>query len=218
MRRATFFIFAWFLLPLAGCEDPKADMGLQAKYQTYQPADTAQFANGASARPLPEGTVSRPPERVPGVPYSQLQSDTASFADEPVELTTRNPLPVNREMLESGQLQFEIFCAVCHGRLGNGDGMIVRRGLTRPPSFHVERLRGEPDAQVYNVITRGYGAMLSYHERIPPRARWQIVAYVRALQAASGGAGVSEEARAALIARGDRPTTAPTTTRATTQP
>jgi mono/diheme cytochrome c family protein len=211
MRGDTFVIFACCLLPLAGCEDPKTDMGLQAKYQTYQPAETAQFANGASARLLPEGTVPRLPERVPGVTYE-------SFADEPVDLATRSPVPVDRETLESGQLQFEIFCAACHGRLGNGDGMIVRRGLTRPPSFHVERLRNEPDAHVYNVITRGYGAMLSYHDRVPPRARWEIVAYVRALQAASSGAGVSEEVRAALVARGDRPTTAPTTTRATTRP
>jgi mono/diheme cytochrome c family protein len=190
------------LCSLAGCKDPKADMGLQAKYQTYQPAETAQFADGKSARPLPAGTVPRDP-------YSSVQPDTVSMADEAIDLSTPNPLPIDRETLESGQLNFEIFCAVCHGRLGNGDGMIVQRGFTRPPSFHVERLRAAPDAHVYNVINHGYGAMLSYGDRVPPAARWQIVAYVRALQLASDNA--PADARRVLNAQGDRPTTAPTT-------
>src|SRR5690349_8074614 len=114
---------------VVGCEDPVSDMGAQPKYQTYQPAETAQFADGKSARPIPEGAVARDPDQVPGVPYSQIWS-----ADDSVELSTSNPLPINRATLEAGQLHFEVFCAVCHGRLGNGDGMIVRRGFTRPPS------------------------------------------------------------------------------------
>jgi hypothetical protein len=143
------------LLILAGCEDPVADMGIQPKYQTYQPAETARFANGASAQQLPTGTVPRPPQTVPGVPYSQVRNDTATGTDDPVPLDTPNPLPINRATLEAGQLEFEIYCSVCHGRLGNGDGMIVQRGFTRPPSFHVDRLRSAPAAHVYNVITRG---------------------------------------------------------------
>src|SRR4051794_5387893 len=154
---------------LAGCEDPVADMGVQPKYRTYQPAQTAQFADGKSARPIPAGTVPRPP----------------SPLDDVVPLSTTNPLKIDRNILEAGQLQFEIYCAVCHGRLGNGDGMIVQRGFTRPPSFHVDRLRTEPDAHIYNVITRGYGAMLSYGDRVPPDVRWEVIAYIRALQAAS---------------------------------
>jgi hypothetical protein len=180
---------------LSGCEDPVADMGVQPKYRTYQPAQTAQFADGKSARPIPTGTVPR---------------GTAPI-DDVVPLSMSNPLKIDRNTLETGQQQFEIFCAVCHGRLGNGDGMIVQRGFTRPPSFHVDRLRAEPDAHIYNVITRGYGAMLSYHDRVPPQVRWEIVAYIRALQAASAGAGIPENTRRALIAQGDRPTTVPTT-------
>jgi mono/diheme cytochrome c family protein len=180
---------------LGGCEDPVADMGLQPKYRTYQPAQNAQFADGKSARPIPAGTVPRPPSPV----------------DDVVALSTTNPLKIDRNTLEAGQLQFEIYCSVCHGRLGNGDGMIVQRGFTRPPSFHVDRLRTEPDAHIYNVITRGYGAMLSYGDRVPPDVRWEVIAYIRALQAASAAEKIPQEARRALIAQGDRPTTAPTT-------
>jgi mono/diheme cytochrome c family protein len=182
---------------LGGCEDPVADMGLQPKYRTYQPAQTAQFADGKSARPIPAGAIPRPP--------------APSTTDDVVALSTTNPLKINRDTLEAGQLQFEIYCAVCHGRLGNGDGMVVQRGFTRPPSFHVDRLRTEPDAHLYNVITRGYGAMLSYGDRVPPGVRWEVIAYIRALQAASAAEKIPQDARRALIAQGDRPTTAPTT-------
>jgi mono/diheme cytochrome c family protein len=195
---------------LGGCEDPVADMGLQPKYRTYQPAQTAQFADGKSARPIPAGAVPRL-EQVPGVPYAKAQAGTPAMSDDVVSLSTANPLKIDRNTLEAGQLQFEIFCAVCHGRLGNGDGMIVQRGFTRPPSFHIDRLRTEPDAHIYNVITRCYGAMLSYGDRVPPDVRWEIIAYIRALQAASAAEQIPQDARRALIAQGDRPTTAPTT-------
>ena len=178
---------------LAGCKDPVTDMAAQPKYRTYQPAQTAQFADGKSARPIPAGAVPK----------------SSSPVEDVVPLTAANPLAIKRSTLEAGQLQFDIFCSVCHGRLGNGDGMVVQRGFTRPPSFHVDRLRAEPDAHLYNVITRGYGAMLSYGDRVPPQERWQIVAYIRALQAASANPQLPDEARRALIARGDRPSTQP---------
>lgn len=180
---------------LAGCKDPVADMAAQPKFRTYQPAPTAQFADGKSARPIPAGTVPR----------------GTSPLDDVFSLSTMNPLAIDRPTLEAGQQQFEIFCAPCHGRLGNGDGMIVQRGFTRPPSFHVDRLRTEPDAHLYNVITRGYGAMLSYGNRVPPELRWEIVAYIRALQAASADSTIPQDVRRALIAQGDRPATLPST-------
>ena len=99
-----------------------------------------------------------------------------------------------------------VYCSVCHGRLGNGDGMIVQRGFPRPPSFHVDRLIQAPDAHFYNVITNGFGAMYGYAERVPPKLRWEIIAYIRALQAApdNGPGGASEGDRRALIGLGDR--------------
>jgi hypothetical protein len=85
--------------------------------------------------------------------------------------------------------------------------MIVQRGFPRPPSFHVERLIGEADSHFYDVITNGFGAMYSYAQRVPPRLRWEIVAYVRALQEA--GRNAPEEQRRVLIAMGDRPAPVP---------
>jgi hypothetical protein len=96
--------------------------------------------------------------------------------------------------------------------------MIVQRGFTRPPSFHTDRLRAAPDAHVYNVVTRGYGAMLSYNDRVPPAGRWEIAAYIRALQAAGMSPGLPDDVRGVLVAQGDRPTTGPTTRSATTRP
>jgi mono/diheme cytochrome c family protein len=85
-------------------------------------------------------------------------------------------------LLERGRERFNIYCAPCHGRAGVGDGMVVQRGMPRPPSLHDERLRAAPDQHVFDVITRGYGVMYSYAMRVQPPDRWAIVAYIRALQ------------------------------------
>jgi hypothetical protein len=84
--------------------------------------------------------------------------------------------------LNRGQERFQIYCALCHGATGYGDGMIVRRGFRRPPSFHDDRLRGEPLGHFFDVITNGWGAMASYADAVPPDDRWRIIAYLRALQ------------------------------------
>jgi mono/diheme cytochrome c family protein len=85
-------------------------------------------------------------------------------------------------LLARGQQRFDIYCAPCHSRAGDGDGMIARRGFPHPPSYHQPRLREAPDRHFYDVMTNGYGIMRSYADRVPPEDRWAIVAYVRALQ------------------------------------
>lgn len=85
-------------------------------------------------------------------------------------------------LLARGQERFDIFCSPCHSRLGDGEGMIVQRGMPRPPSFHSQRLRDAPDEHFLQVIANGYGAMYSYASRVPPADRWAIIAYIRALQ------------------------------------
>jgi mono/diheme cytochrome c family protein len=92
------------------------------------------------------------------------------------------PAPVTLGQLRKGQERFNIYCSVCHGITGVGDGMIVQRGFPRPPSFHEQRLRDAPEGHFFHVITHGYGAMYSYASRVEPAERWAIIAYIRALQ------------------------------------
>nr|WP_245245666.1 cytochrome c [Methylocaldum sp. RMAD-M] len=85
-------------------------------------------------------------------------------------------------VLKRGRERYDIYCAPCHGRAGDGQGMIPERGLTRPPSYHNDRLRNAPDSHYYDVITKGFGVMFSYANRVAPEDRWAIAAYIRALQ------------------------------------
>jgi len=131
------------------------------------------FADGRSARPIPEGTVARGELRADKVFYTGKKGD--QFVD-------RLPFPVTREVLDRGQQRFNIYCSPCHGRLGNGLGMIVRRGLKRPPSYHIDRLRQAPVGYFFDVITNGFGAMQDYSAQVAPRDRWAIASYIRVLQ------------------------------------
>ncbi|MBP7148355.1 MAG: cytochrome c [Acidobacteria bacterium] len=141
-----------------------------ARSKTFEKSDF--FSDGQLARPLPEGTVAR----------GQLAEDAVATGREGGRLLAEGPLPVTPGLLRRGQERFEIYCSPCHGRLGDGDGMIVRRGFQRPPSYHADRLRAAPDGYLFDVITEGYGAMPSYAARVAPEDRWAIIAYVRALQ------------------------------------
>jgi mono/diheme cytochrome c family protein len=91
--------------------------------------------------------------------------------------------PVTLALLERGQQRFDIYCAPCHGRVGDGHGMIVERGFPAPPSYYIDRLREAPVQHFYDVMTHGYGAMYPYAARVTPADRWAIIAYIRALQA-----------------------------------
>jgi mono/diheme cytochrome c family protein len=97
------------------------------------------------------------------------------------------PPPVTMALLERGQQRFDINCSPCHGRTGEGDGMIVQRGFPHPPSYFSEKLRSAPSQHFFDVITHGYGAMYSYADRVEPSDRWAIAAYIRALQASASG-------------------------------
>jgi hypothetical protein len=163
------------LLPLAGiflvgCS--RLDMQDQPKYKPQRPSDF--FADGRSGRPEIEGTVAR----------GEMQEDNAFFTgkDEQGADLEAFPVPVDKAFIERGRGRYDIYCAPCHGRLGNGLGMIVRRGFKQPPSYHIERLRSAPVGHFYEVITNGYGAMLNYASQVQPRDRWAIIAYIRALQ------------------------------------
>jgi mono/diheme cytochrome c family protein len=103
--------------------------------------------------------------------------------DEP--LNPPAPPPVTMALLEHGQQRFDIYCAPCHSRLGDGQGMIVQRGFPAPPSYYIDRLEKAPIQHFYDVVTNGYGPMYSYADRVAPADRWAIIAYIRALQASA---------------------------------
>jgi len=113
---------------------------------------------------------------------------------------TEFPMPITAADLDRGQERFNIYCSVCHGRLGDGSGMIVKRGFRKPPSFHDERLRNAPIGYFFDVETNGFGAMPDYASQIPPEDRWRIIAYIRALQLSQRGtlAGVPADQRGNL--------------------
>ena len=126
-----------------------------------------------ASRPLVPHTVAR----------GHLQEDSAySQGKIGTNLVAAFPIAITREVLERGRERFEINCSACHGRTGNGNGMVVQRGFPPPPSYHIDRLREAPVGHFYDVITQGYGIMYSYAERVSPADRWAIVAYIRALQ------------------------------------
>jgi mono/diheme cytochrome c family protein len=134
---------------------------------------SAFFADGQSARPAVFGTVPS------GYTRNNMRVEaTQTFDPNAQEL----PFPLTREVLERGQERFNIYCAVCHARTGEGDGQVVRRGFSRPPSYHIDRLRAAPLGHFFDVMTNGYGAMPRYDAQVSTDDRWAIAAYIRALQ------------------------------------
>ena len=152
----------------AGC---RQDMHDQPKFKPYAKSDF--FADQRSARPLVDGTIAR----------GHLRDDrllfTGKAAGKPAEVF---PFAITGDLMERGHERFDIFCSPCHGRTGTGDGIIVRRGYRRPPTFHQDRLRQAAPGYVFDVITNGFGAMPDYAQQIPVEDRWVIVAYLKALQ------------------------------------
>jgi Cytochrome C oxidase, cbb3-type, subunit III len=151
---------------IAGCDHLHQDMGNQPKNKPLSPSDF--FADGRSVRTPVENTVSR----------SSTDNDQLMVTKD----STNFPMPVNDALLERGQERYRIFCSPCHGIQGDGNGMIVMRGMKRPPTYHQDRLRQAPNGYIYDVITNGFGQMYNYAAQVPPQDRWAIVAYVRALQ------------------------------------
>lgn len=166
MRRTLLIVLA--ALSLAGC---MRDMQNQPKYKNLRGSNF--FSDGSSARLQEEGTLAQ----------GQLRRDPAFFEGKlNGEFVKEFPIKVDRPLLERGRERYDIFCAVCHGKTGEGDGMVVQRGFPVPPSYHSDRLRTSPDGYFYDVITNGFGRMYSYAAEIEPRDRWAVVAYIRALQ------------------------------------
>jgi mono/diheme cytochrome c family protein len=166
------------LLFSVGC---RQDMHDQPKYIPLR--ESTFFGDERSARPLVPGTVARGDLRDDSLLYR------GKVAGKDADVF---PFPVDAKVMARGQERFNIYCSPCHGRTGQGDGMVVRRGYRHPPSFHQDRLREAPVGHFFDVISEGFGAMPDYAAQITVQDRWAIIAYVRALQ-------LSEHATAADV-------------------
>jgi mono/diheme cytochrome c family protein len=156
------------LLLLAGC---RSDMQNQPYERPL--SENPMYADKRSARPLVEGTVAHIRDRKDDYFYTgKIGKEVGNYL----------PMPVTTEMIQRGQQRYNIYCSPCHGEMGDGNGMIVQRGLKRPPSYHNERLRKAPIGYFFDVMTNGFGAMLDYSQQVKPEDRWAIAAYIRALQ------------------------------------
>ena len=140
----------------------------------YEPLEaSAFFTSGGSARPLVSNTV----------PRGFLREDELLYTGKVGgQLANVFPAPVTAEVMARGQERFNVFCSPCHGRTGEGNGMIVQRGFRKPPSYHEPRLREAPAGYFFDVMTNGFGAMQDYSAQVPVADRWAIAAYIRALQ------------------------------------
>lgn len=193
-RTRGFTSLPLILCLLTGCQQ---QMAAQPSYKPLDPSTF--FPDGRSARPLVPGTVARGYLRTdahlftglrrpaaeavgPPAPDAGQPKDGNALPPEYANAVDTFPFPISLQVLKHGQARYMIYCVVCHDPLGNGGGKIVERGYTRPPSFHIDRLRRAPVGHFFDVITNGYGSMPDYKQQVPPRDRWAIVAYVRALQ------------------------------------
>lgn len=158
----------WFLgaLCLAGC-----DMMDQPKLKPLE--ESSFFSDGRASRPRVPGTVA----------WGHLNNDellaTGKVKGQAMDLF---PFPVTQDTLHRGQERFQIYCTPCHDKAGSGNGMVVRRGFPKPPSFHEDRLRKAPAGHFVDVMTKGLGRMDSYGDRLAPEDRWAVAAWIRTLQ------------------------------------
>ena len=173
------------LAALAGCQQ---QMAIQPRYQPLSASD--YFADGQSARQPVDGTLAQ----------GRAELDPLYVAKD----ATTFPVPLTADLLARGQQRYNIFCTPCHGLTGDGNGFVTTRGYRRPPTFHSDRLRAAPVGHYFDVITNGFGAMYDYSAQIPPRDRWAIIAYVRALQLSQNvpAAQLTPDQRAKLAAGG----------------
>ena len=167
-RTPRFLATLGMTLLLVACRQKMAN---QPRYDPLEPSDF--FADGMSARPRIPGTVARGELVIDGF----LATGKINGVD-----GDGFPFAVDLRVMNRGEERFNIYCSECHGRVGDGNGMIPSRGFRRPPSFHTETLRAAKTGHFFDVMTNGFGAMPSYAPQVPVEDRWAIIAYIRALQ------------------------------------
>ncbi|MGE0043896.1 MAG: cytochrome c [Vicinamibacterales bacterium] len=168
MRSKTLLVLGVLALAAAGC---RQDMHDAPRLEAFEASPF--FTDGRGSRSAPVGTVAR----------GWLREDEALYTGkENGEYVADFPFAISHDDLLRGQQRFNIYCTPCHGALGDGNGMVVQRGLRQAASYHNDRLREEKIGYFFDVMTNGFGAMQGYAEQVPVRDRWLIAAYIRALQ------------------------------------
>lgn len=185
MRTDRIILMAATGITLAGCH---TDMWVQPKTVGYKTSD--MFADGRAARPRVPGTVAAGKLKTDRLMYAGRNADGSLATALPPVLTidgkkvdTKADLEL---VLKRGKDRFDIFCSHCHGKVGDGTGMITQRGLSlvrTPATYHTDRLRKMPIGHFFDVATNGFGVMLGHLGRMPEAGdRWAVAAYIRALQ------------------------------------
>lgn len=168
MSGRSYIVIAVFSSALVAC---RQDMHDQPKYKPL--AASRFFPDGRASRPFPVGVIAR---------GHLNDNDTVHTGLANGKFVPDIPVPVNMALLSRGHERFDIYCAPCHGRIGDGRGMIARRGFMIPSDLNSPRVRQAPPGYIFGVITNGYGAMPDYRDQVPVADRWAIIAYVRALE------------------------------------
>jgi|SRR5690606_5259230 len=150
------------------------DMDRQPRYDPQ--ARSTFFADGRTDRPLPPGVVARGELRLDTALYQGRTANGEWVRGFPEALT------VDHSFLATGRKSYDIYCAPCHGGLGDGRGIVTQYGWGTPANFHSDLFRQMPEGEIYNTITHGKNTMLPYADKLTPPERWAVVAYVRALQ------------------------------------
>ena len=160
------------------------DMDRQAKLRPQVPFHF--FTNGVSSQLPPVGTVAR------SQPIATANGPVYRFEDASVNtgrivgttnFVATNPLTVNTALLQRGRERFDIYCAPCHGRLGNGNGITKKIGtMPAVANLHDQRIVEMTDGEIFNTVTYGKGLMGAAGPLVPTEDRWAVIAYLRALQ------------------------------------
>ena len=193
VQRLRFAAVAALCFLTFGC-GVRFDMQDQPRYKAYKKSDF--FSDNRASRNLPQGTVARGFLKDNKAFYTgkidnpnpnvQVQTTTDATGNTLVSSFPNDidefPIPLTKELIERGRNRYEIYCIVCHGPAGTGDGMVVRRGFPQPPTYHDDRLRNAPVGHFFDVMTNGWGRMNSYADKLSAADRWAVVSYIRALQ------------------------------------
>jgi mono/diheme cytochrome c family protein len=185
-----YLIFAFLLFTFTFFTACRYDMQDQPKYKAYK-----EMKDGIGSREPVDGTIARGYLREDKglytgkkdvvstvAPQSGVDSNGNTVVTTFPDAIEEFPIAITKEVVDRGEQRFKIFCGVCHGALGNGDGMLVRRGFSKPPSYHDDRLRNAPIGHFFDVASNGWGKMNGYSAQVSVNDRWAIVAYIRALQ------------------------------------